>query len=74
MPKPRGLKTKTAAIAFLVLLNFLTITEPARAGATGRAAAGDGRRQDCGGCHEGRIEISRDCCERRAGCECRLGE
>ena len=42
MPKPRGLKTKTAAIAFLVLLNFLTITEPARAGATGRAAAGDG--------------------------------
>ena len=42
MPKPRGLKTKTAAIAFFVLLNFLTITEPARAGATGRAVAGDG--------------------------------
>ncbi len=42
MPKPRGLKPGSIAIAFFALLNSLTLTGVVRARATGRAASGDG--------------------------------
>jgi len=42
MPKLRGLKTKIIPLVLFASLNLLTLVRPARAGAAGRAAAGDG--------------------------------
>src|SRR5271154_565028 len=42
MPKPRGLKTKSTAIALFASLIFFTLTGPASAGAAGHADARGG--------------------------------